>query len=78
MNKKTLLASALVLSMNSLFTAVSYAESTKNKSENTEEMECVTQEALEAMSEEARDALTSPACEDDEDKAEDEEKTQVD
>lgn len=75
MNKTTLFVSALVLAMSSAITSVSYAESHENKAE---EMECVTDEALEAMSEEARDALTTPVCEDNEDKAENEEKPQAD
>jgi len=67
MNKTTLFVSTLVLAMSSAFTSVSYAESHENKAED---MECVT--------EEAREALTTPVCEDDEDKAEDEEKPQAD
>ena len=68
MNKTTLFVSALVLAMSSAVTSISYAASHENKAEDAEEMECITEEALEAMSEEARDASEAPVCEDTEDK----------
>ncbi len=74
MNKTTTLVIALVLAMSSFFTAASYAGSHEEKSTDAE-MECVTQAALNEMSEDDKAKLTEDMmCEGDEGDEKDEEK----
>ncbi len=66
MNKKTLLVSTLILAMSAFFTTASYAASHEKKMEDTDEMECVTEEELEEMSDEEKAKMTEPMCSSDE------------
>ncbi len=60
MNKKTLLASTLLVAMSSFVTTTSFATS---HDKMTEEVECLTQEELAGMTEDEKAEQSLPLCE---------------